>query len=32
MQRTGLSFIAQLVEPEVREWVEADDQRYEAFG
>ena len=25
-------FIAQLVEPEVREWVEADDQRYEAFG
>ena len=25
-------FIAQLVEPEVREWVEADHQRYEAFG
>ena len=25
-------FIAQLVEPEVREWVEADHQRYGAFG
>ena len=32
MQKDWSLFIAQLVEPEVREWIEADDQRYEAFG